>query len=970
MKLKPTLKDPMSTQSEKFEKNFKKEMIKSAPDVAHKLNETDNLLTEKEQSLKKKIWSLGKMESLVFSDPKLSAKYEEMAENGEEKYGYHYNETIQNMLFNDYVLNSPQYLQKYKMAIPKEKKRRDKSGINQLKKAGEVKMDATGTKLKKPEDMNEVDAEKTVVAFLVHPEHPEVFAYFPDENYDARGRFKTGYAHIGQHSAVAPNYAAESREASPEEYQELHAELEGQGYSLEVLNGLSESSTAGSAGGAAGYTGYAGPAAFSTKGDLSGDMAKKKSPKAKPISTGFALHETNYLTDPSGFEKIFEVLNEETDADFISRNGSNTYGNVDNMNPENQKIIKKDIQSGKMDSNHNIKDGIALQEKAKSKSQQRFMGMVHAVQKGELSPDEVGSGVEKAADSMSDKDAEDFASTKHKGLPDHVDEYLMRDALIDDDIVDTQPRAGETPFKLQSGKYQYETATYADGRKDIVVYSFGDDVYYDYTKFREAMGIEENNIKEDTETMIQNNGTSMSNKAQATGDMSSEVPQGTQQSGGLNEEEFIPHGSYTISNLGGYEIMLNNSGDAAMVRDAFGSDNPKTSDWLEIEYIPNDEGETEPVIDPNGYNIPLNQVMRISNETMNEDFKLLEEINNELNAFSVHHDKLKKMSEERKTTSQVLNARVGDENKKNFKKDLQHSGTKEIIDVEKELMWKDQQTDVPKNPQKLGADIEKTAIKTANMKSEEALKNVGDSTNDSGDEIPKRNLTSEEQQEVDLYRNGQHSIVYDNEPDKRFVDRQKADQGEFFEMGEKQKKFKAGAPLYNKEEQPVGETKVDKVQFDKNKKPGWSERMGFGSNVKLSESMITGRYRDGLNKSRLLEFNLTEVNELADDKGDDFAVEHLFELDFTGLGNKYLNKSVDKKVLVNESVVKAIDTNKFFTDGKTVFAVKNPVQNLNEDTSVVEKPVISEQEKKMKHLLGYNPNSFVNTSNIKKNRGF
>jgi len=78
------------------------------------------------------------------------------------------------------------------------------------------------------------------------------------------------------------------------------------------------------------------------------------------------------------------------------------------------------------------------------------------------------------------------------------------------------------------------------------------------------------------------------------------------------DEEFIPHGGYTVSNSGGYEIMLNDSGDAARVRDAFGSDNPKTSDWLEIEYVPDEEtGESEPVIDPNGYNIPLNQVMRM-----------------------------------------------------------------------------------------------------------------------------------------------------------------------------------------------------------------------------------------------------------------------------------------------------------------------------------------------------------------------
>lgn len=88
-------------------------------------------------------------------------------------------------------------------------------------------------------------------------------------------------------------------------------------------------------------------------------------------------------------------------------------------------------------------------------------------------------------------------------------------------------------------------------------------------------------------------------------------------------EEFIPHGSYTISNSGGYEIMLSDAGDAAKVRDAFGSDNPKTSDWLEIEHVPSEDGgeEFDAVIDPNGYNIPLNQVMRINNNINEEEEK-------------------------------------------------------------------------------------------------------------------------------------------------------------------------------------------------------------------------------------------------------------------------------------------------------------------------------------------------------------
>jgi hypothetical protein len=52
---------------------------------------------------------------------------------------------------------------------------------------------------------------------------------------------------------------------------------------------------------------------------------------------------------------------------------------------------------------------------AVSKAQQRFMGMVHAVQKGDM--EAPSKEVEKAADSMTKKDAKDYASTSHKGLP-------------------------------------------------------------------------------------------------------------------------------------------------------------------------------------------------------------------------------------------------------------------------------------------------------------------------------------------------------------------------------------------------------------------------------------------------------------------------------------------------------------------------------------------------------------------------
>lgn len=55
---------------------------------------------------------------------------------------------------------------------------------------------------------------------------------------------------------------------------------------------------------------------------------------------------------------------------------------------------------------------------SESQAQQRFFGMVHATQKGDIKAP--STAVAKAAKSMSKKSAKDFASTKRKGLPKHV----------------------------------------------------------------------------------------------------------------------------------------------------------------------------------------------------------------------------------------------------------------------------------------------------------------------------------------------------------------------------------------------------------------------------------------------------------------------------------------------------------------------------------------------------------------------
>ncbi|MBW3020496.1 hypothetical protein KY334_04310 [Candidatus Woesearchaeota archaeon] len=87
--------------------------------------------------------------------------------------------------------------------------------------------------------------------------------------------------------------------------------------------------------------------------------------------------------------------------------------------------------------------------------------------------------------------------------------------------------------------------------------------------------------------------------------------------GHKDDMDDIVDGYYTASNSGGYEILIHEAGDAVKVIDAYGSSWTEISDWLEIEYVRNEEtGEDEAWIDPDiaeecgHYNIPFNHVMK------------------------------------------------------------------------------------------------------------------------------------------------------------------------------------------------------------------------------------------------------------------------------------------------------------------------------------------------------------------------
>jgi hypothetical protein len=107
-----------------------------------------------------------------------------------------------------------------------------------------------------------------------------------------------------------------------------------------------------------------------------------------------------------------------------------------------------------------------IAEKAVSKKQQKFMGMVHAAQKGEKpASKEVG----KVAKTMKKGDAEDFAATKHKGLPEkkakkkEVDETTVSGSMApsagpasDSDA----PKAKKSSGSMVYGKGVYENAVH------------------------------------------------------------------------------------------------------------------------------------------------------------------------------------------------------------------------------------------------------------------------------------------------------------------------------------------------------------------------------------------------------------------------------------------------------------------------------------------------------------------------------
>tara|TARA_X000001382_G_scaffold74769_1_gene52280 strand:- start:118 stop:492 length:375 start_codon:yes stop_codon:yes gene_type:complete len=91
---------------------------------------------------------------------------------------------------------------------------------------------------------------------------------------------------------------------------------------------------------------------------------------------------------------------------------------------------------------------------AVSKAQQKFFGIVRAIQKGEMAPTTPETA--KAAADMKKSDVKDFASTKHKGLPEKkkISEKIdLTDRKQMRRIADAEKKHKEQDKRMKFGKF-------------------------------------------------------------------------------------------------------------------------------------------------------------------------------------------------------------------------------------------------------------------------------------------------------------------------------------------------------------------------------------------------------------------------------------------------------------------------------------------------------------------------------------
>jgi len=719
---------------------------------------------------------------------------------------------------------------------------------------------------------------------------------------------------------------------------------------------------------------------------------------------------------------------------------------------DNGKSVSKDATEKELESKEGLFKGRwneNLNEKAESKSQQRFMGMVHAAQKGEL--ENPSSAVAKAADSMSDKDAKDFASTKHKGLPNHVKEdeipaqggediYAKIGSLV---LPDSGKRPEEVAefakgflrdfmnnmnpeqaYKILSDnlkelnlaeamngntepdKFQYFADTFANGQFGQLRQLLSDirksgelkelRVYLDELGLEDAKNwafdnLAESMIDDQPDSMARTmdspelntsgtgGGSSSSSASVSENDLDVETPaQGDRQdpqaaADAAKFREFLKskYGVESVADLApaqkrqimkdlaaakaGSEPVApeekpdmdfkNFAATDAQRAEFQGKDNKQLSfvaaNDANINTLQDYVALEKQYAEQNGEKMFHPMAILASIQTMAPDqrakFSNVERVLTSRMKGGIEESKKttknKGMNEERLTPSQL--------NLQNIKKETAKLTQKDMADADAL-----KQAKVYPNPDefyieqdedkiqdfKTAEDLEKEALKK--MEEKQALQNAGNSTNNSGKEITKRNLSKEEMLRLAMDRgDGMHNIVYDNKPSEKFEKRLEKDMGEDqYKLRQEKMEYREDAPMYNKDTQPTD--KGEDTLQDNKYKVGYNEA-------------FTGKYTDDYGKSRLVEFIIGSVEEVP-------LVEEGFKLNLEGLGNKYTVK-------INENEIFADVVNKFdyyLVENKVV---KVKVGAKKEAAKDAASAILEDSMNRMSKLINYKAGDFVNS---------
>lgn len=899
------LPKPITPQAKAFDKNLNTTMD------SHGIHENGSVISEKEE-LVKKIYDSGKMERLAHEDPILHAKYDELiAKKGE--LGTHYNENVLVMLFKDYVLTDKKNIQKYINARPIEKKRRDKTGINMV--------------------------DKLVNKDKAHKE--QVLATHPDSNKPEEKKVEET---TGSGSSGAFVQALDNPQVKP----------------------IDESTTSSSSGQ------YSQPSIWAS------DPSKSRNAKKPMYKGGTIIQEGNYLNDAKVFEEYVQQLNEsdlgfydKMNDDFHDIHNSNNKGlglsveklkpdseqkksddiedvtslyisqDIHNMEPSDRDMLMHDMKDEHSyfphpDNKNLSDDGIVnsvkymgdgkvkkienmnnenkeqeIDEVSKSKAQQRFMGLIKGIQAGtakNASPE-----AKKSAAEMKPSDVSDFASSRVKNAPEHVVKEDQADFYLLRSIIKKLPLRIilADAMKLKTVE---DITNYANSKdisvatlKELINFYLEENLSYAgqiQTKEQELL-LHIISLIDELEPVQPETKTEPVEESSIIDDKSSEE---------------------TMAN------KTDNSSVSGVNPDAGGIDTSSSASMMKMESIKENINKTK---------------IMIETEELNE-------INKELNYITETMNVLK---EDRKPSAIVLLDRLKTDNGKNFKSDFKKSDTEQTIEFQDKMQAKENdikgKTDAVKvsggvevkNPHGLAEKLEDKELETTDG---EALKNVGDSNIDKpkGDEIIKRNLTDSEQDEYNTLRKGQQSIVYDNDPGKKFTERTEKEMGKYFtDIKHKQYDNLAKMPQYNKDTQPIDNgNEVD--QYDKYK-------VGYNKPVKTEAYNIAGKYIDSINKTHFINFNLSEANELGDND-----VNTLLEINTAGFGNTSSNT-----MKINEEVAYIINNHKFYiNEAKEIFFAPNKKEVIVESNN----PALE----KMRRLFEYNNKTFVDTKSSKVNRGF